>query len=80
MEPTLDPIADPVMTMGASNPTDPPKPTVSEEVRTLLNILTRGIKLYFFEMVNNTSGIPWPPMSFNTYFPNRKAAEIPIKG
>ena len=30
--PTLEPMAEPVTTMGASNPTDPPKPTVRVEV------------------------------------------------
>lgn len=34
--PTFEPIAEPVTTMGASKPTDPPNPTVSAEVITLL--------------------------------------------
>ena len=78
--PTLEPIAEPVITIGASKPTEPPKPTVKEEVSTRLKIFTRGIRLDFFEMVNNTSGIPCPPTSFNTYFPRKKAADIPMMG
>lgn len=35
-KPTFEPMAEPVITIGASSPTDPPNPTVSAEVMTRL--------------------------------------------
>ena len=48
--PRLDPMADPVSTMGASAPTDPPKPMVSALAMTEEYMLCRLMRAFFCEM------------------------------
>lgn len=64
--PKLEPIEIPVITTGASNPTEPPNPTVNADVIARLYIFTLGIKLLFFEMPSSMTGIPCPPLALRT--------------
>ena len=48
--PKLEPMADPVSTIGASAPTEPPKPMVMAEATTLVQVLCTFSRERFWEM------------------------------
>ena len=62
--PTLEPMAEPVSTMGASAPTDPPKPMVIELAISELYILWGFRRLLRCEMECRIFVTPWLMSSF----------------
>ena len=57
--PKFDPMAEPVSTIGASAPTEPPKPMVMALAIKLEQVLWAFILLCFLEMANNIFVTPW---------------------
>ena len=58
--PRLDPMAEPICTIGPSRPTEPPEPIDTAEAKTLA-IITRGrMAPPRSTMDSMTSGTPWP--------------------
>ena len=61
--PRLDPIAEPIWTIGPSRPTEPPEPMVSAEAM-ILTTATRGrMRPPFSATASITSGTPCPRAS-----------------
>ncbi len=77
---TLDPIAAPVYTIGASAPTEPPKPMVTELAATDVQVLWTFILDSFFETARSTLVTPWPILSLTMNFTNSSARSIPMPG
>ena len=77
---TLDPIAAPVYTIGASAPTDPPNPMVTEDAATEVHILWGRILDSFFDTATSTFVTPWPMLSFTIYLTKSIAMSIPMPG
>ncbi len=67
----FDPIAAPVATVGPSNPTEPPKPTVREDVSIEPHIWKRLIIPSRFDIEYNVVGIPWLTSLRTTYLITR---------
>ena len=62
--PRFEPMAEPVSTIGASAPTDPPKPMVSELAMVDDHMLCRLMRAFFWEMANMIFVTPWLMSSF----------------
>src|SRR5574344_1086367 len=76
----LDPIAAPVYTIGASAPTDPPNPIVTELVAIDDHTLWLFIFDSFLETAKRIFVTPCPMFSFITYFNNSSDNNIPTPG
>ena len=77
---TLELIAAPVATVGPSNPTEPPKPTVIGAVNTEAIIWWRLIIPFRLEMANKVEGMPWLTLFRSTYFMTTYTIANPITG
>jgi hypothetical protein len=75
-----EPTAAPVETVGPSNPTLPPKPTVRALVIIDENVLWGFMYPLFLEILYNTFGIPWPTGLRIIYFMNNMEIKIPTTG
>ena len=73
-------MAEPVNTIGASPPTEPPKPIVIADANTDDQQLCAFKKDYLEEMAYNTLVIPCEILSFTTYFINKVVKNIPTTG
>lgn len=78
--PRFDPMADPVSTMGASAPTDPPNPIVMALAMMLVQVLCSFILLCFCAMANSILVMPWLMSSLTMCLTNSPARSIPITG
>ena len=76
----LEPMLPPVDTLGPSNPTEPPKPTVRALVTMLDQVLLRLTLPLFFEMAYRMPGMPWPTSYFSMYLQNKMVSRIPMAG
>ena len=61
--PRLDPMADPICTIGPSRPTEPPVPIVSADAIALTTATRGRIRPSFSATASITSGTPWPRAS-----------------
>ena len=77
---TLEPMAAPVYTMGASAPTEPPKPMVTELDRREDHILWLLIRELLRDMENRTFVTPCPISSLTTYRTKSRDKSIPTPG
>ena len=77
---TFEPIAAPVYTIGASAPTEPPKPIVTELDNRDDHILWLLIRELLRDMENRTFVTPCPISSLTTYRTNRSDKSIPTPG
>ena len=76
----LDPIAEPVNTIGASNPTEPPKPTVSE-LATIDEYTLCPLNLpLLLEIDLSTMLTPWLMLSRMILETKKMVSNIPISG
>lgn len=76
----LDPIADPVSTMGASNPTDPPNPTVNE-LATMEEYILWLLNLpLLLEIDFKTILTPWLILSLMILDTKNMVNNMPING
>ena len=73
-------MAEPVSTTGASAPTEPPKPMVTELAIMEDHILCGFIMLLRCDMAKSILVTPWLISSLTTYFTNRRANTIPTEG
>ena len=78
--PRLEPIAEPVSTIGASAPTEPPNPMVMAEAITDDQQLWALRCERLVEMAYNMRVIPCEMLSFTTYFTNSIVMSIPMTG
>jgi len=76
----FEPIAEPVDTIGDSNPADPPKPTVKAEAMILEYILVGLIKDDLLLMSYKTPLTPCPNCSRITKRIKNTVSKMPIKG
>ncbi len=58
--PKVEPMAEPIWTMGPSRPTEPPDAMVMAEATALLTTTRGRITPFFKVMASITSGTPWP--------------------
>ena len=80
MRPMFEPIAAPVYTIGASAPTDPPKPMVKEEVSTEDQVLWGLILDSFLDTASRTLVTPWPMLSLTTNLSRSRDMNMPTPG
>ena len=78
--PRLEPMADPVSTIGASAPTDPPKPMVMADAMTDVQQLWRFSLDRFDEMAYRMRVIPCDMLSLTTYLTNSEVRKMPMTG
>ena len=78
--PRLLPMAEPVSTIGASAPTDPPKPIVIADATMEVHVLCAFSLERFVEIAYNTRVIPCEIWSRTTYLTNKLVSQIPITG
>ena len=78
--PKLEPIAEPVRTIGDSAPTDPPNPMVMPLAITLDQQLWRRICPCRRDMAYRILVTPCPMSSLTTYFMNKAVRKIPTTG
>ena len=78
--PRLEPIAEPVSTIGASAPTDPPNPMVMALAIVDDQILCRLIRPCLREMAYRILVTPWLISSFTILRTNQPARKIPTTG
>ena len=76
----LEPMAAPVYTIGASAPTDPPKPMVTELATRDDHMLCGFILDSFLDTASSTFVTPCPMLSLMTYLTKSIASSIPIPG
>ena len=70
--PRLEPMAEPVSTIGASAPTDPPNPMVMADATTDVQQLWRFSRDCLEEMAYRMRVIPCDMLSFTTYLTNKE--------
>ena len=73
-------MAEPVRTIGASAPTDPPNPMVIADAMTDDQQLCAFSRLRFVDMAYSTRVIPWEMLSLTIYFINNDVSHIPMIG
>ena len=73
-------MAAPVYTIGASAPTEPPKPMVRALVTIDENMLCRLILDSFLDTACRTFVTPWPMLSRTIYRTMRKLRNMPMPG
>ena len=66
--PMLEPIAAPVLTVGPSNPTEPPSPTVMGAVMSALYILDGAMSPFRLEMACSVIPIPYLMLPLKNHF------------
>ena len=76
----FEPMAAPVYTIGASAPTEPPKPMVTELARMDDHMLCGRILDSFFDTARSTFVTPCPILSLMTYLTKSIASSIPMPG
>ena len=78
--PKLEPIADPVSTIGASAPTDPPNPIVMALAMVDDQMLCRLMRPCLREIAYRILVTPWLMSSFTMLRTNQPARKIPTTG
>lgn len=78
--PKFEPIAEPVKTIGASAPTDPPKPIVMADAITEDQQLCTLRRDRFEEIAYNIRVMPCEMLSLTMYLTNKDVRYIPITG
>ena len=78
--PKFEPIAEPVRTIGASAPTEPPNPMVSELATTDDHMLCAFMIALLREMAYMIFVTPWLMSSFTIYLTKELARNIPTIG
>ena len=73
-------MAEPVNTIGASAPTEPPKPMVIAEAMTEVQQLWPFSLEFFDDMAYKMRVIPCEILSFTTYFTNIDVRNMPTTG
>ena len=73
-------MAEPVSTIGASAPTDPPKPMVRAEATIDVQQLCAFSLDCLVEMAYSTRVIPWEMLSRTTYLINMVVRKMPMAG
>ena len=78
--PRLEPMAEPVRTIGASAPTEPPKPMVMAEAMTEVQQLCPLRRDRFDAIAYRIRVIPCEMLSLTTYFTKSEVRKIPMTG
>ena len=78
--PRLEPMAEPVSTIGASAPTDPPKPMVSADATSDVQQLWAFSFDCLVEMAYSTRVMPWEMLSLTTYLMKSMVSQMPTTG
>ena len=78
--PRLEPMAEPVSTMGASAPTEPPNPMVTELATSDECMLWGLMRLLRCEMEKRILVTPWLMSSFTMYLTYNPAMRMPAMG
>ncbi len=73
-------MAAPVSTMGASGPTEPPKPMVVAPPTSEVQQLWRAMREFLRDMACNTRVTPSEMLSRTTYLTNSEARMMPTAG